>query len=259
LSAALIAGAQIISLDNCENELGGAFLCKMLTQSIITVRELGYSRNIVTAPNNASLFANGNNLVIANDIVRRVLLCRLDAEMERPWERPIKRNLLEVIRDERGKLVCAILTTLRAWHLAGAAVGLPLTGSFEQWSFRIRQPLVWLGYVDPWDGVKEVAADDPRRDELLAVAIEWKRVLGVGKEYRLQTVINTAMTDNDFFQALMTVAGTGKNINNVWAGRWLHRIDGKVVNIDNGYSIDKYKLSKTKTTGNYPHWALVRA
>ena len=231
----------------------------MLTQSVIVVRELGFSRNIVTAPNNASLFANGNNLVIANDIVRRVLLCRLDAEMARPWERQIERNLLQTIRDERGKLVCAILTVLRAWHIAGDGIKLPLTGSFEQWSFRIRKPLVWLGYEDPWDGVKEVAADDPRRDELLAVAVEWKRALGVGNEFRLQTIINTAMGDNEFYQALMTVAGSGKVINNVWAGRWLHRVAGKVVDIDDGYRVRKYKLVKTKTVGNYPHWALVEA
>jgi putative DNA primase/helicase len=189
----------------------------------------------------------------------RVLRSRLDAGMERPWERTIKRNLLNTVRDERGKLVRAILTVLRAWHLAGATVELPLTGSFEEWSFRVRQPLVWLDYEDPWNGVKEVAADDPRRDELLEVIVEWKRALGVGREFRLQTVINTAMGDNEFYQALMTVAGSGKVINNVWAGRWLHRVAGKVVDIDDGYSVRRYKLVKTKTAGNYPHWALVEA
>jgi putative DNA primase/helicase len=203
LGAALIAGDQIIALDNCKHELTGSFLCMMLTQGIIAVRDLGYSRNIATAPNNASLFANGNNLVIGDDIVRRVLRCKLDAKMERPWERSFKCNtLLETARSERGKLVCAILTVLRAWHLAQKVSKLESTGSFEQWSFRVRQPLVWLGYEDPWSGVQSLIANDPRQDELLAVAIEWKRVLGVGTGHKVQAIINSAMTDNDFFSAL---------------------------------------------------------
>jgi putative DNA primase/helicase len=260
LGAALITGDQIIALDNCKHELTGALLCKMLTQRIIAVRELGYSRNIATISNNASLFANGNNLIIADDLVRRVLLCRLDAKMERPWERSIKRQLLDTARNERGKLVCAILTVLHAWHLAGTTIKLPLTGSFEGWSFRIRQPLVWLGYEDPWDGVKDVSANDPRQDELLAVAIEWKRVLGVGMTHKTQTIINSAMTDSDLFLALMTVAGSpsGRNISSVLLGRWLHRVENKVVKIANGSIVGEYKLTKQKAVGGYPYWALMR-
>jgi hypothetical protein len=44
----------------------------------------------------------------------------------------------------------------------------------------------------------------------------------------------------------------------VLLGRWLHQVENKVVNIDDGSGqITKYKLTKTKTVGNYPHWALV--
>jgi putative DNA primase/helicase len=250
LGAALIAGNQIISLDNCENELTGAFLCTMLTQDVVNVRELGFSRNIATAPNNASLFANGNNLIVASDIVRRVPLGRLDAKMERPWEREFDRDILEIARDERGKLVCAILTVLHAWHLAGKKLaGVSATGSYQEWSYRVRQPLIWLGYKDPWSAVRDAAANDPRQDELLEVITEWKRAFGTDKMHTTQQVINQAVVDFGLFSALATVALMGKSISNVRLGRWLHRVNGKIAG--------GYKLTKSKNTGGYPYWTLV--
>ena len=117
LGAALLAGDMAISLDNCDHVLEGSFLCQVLTQRQLNIRILGQSRNAET-PVNATIFATGNNLTIAGDLIRRSLLCSMDAGCERPELRVFNVNAIEATKANRGELVCAALTVLRAWHLA---------------------------------------------------------------------------------------------------------------------------------------------
>jgi hypothetical protein len=89
LGAELLSGNAIVSFDNCSSEVDSELLCQALTQRELRVRELGYSRN-VRVPITALFTVNGNNLVIANDLTRRTLLCQLDAGVERPETRKFK-------------------------------------------------------------------------------------------------------------------------------------------------------------------------
>src|SRR5258708_3939837 len=205
LASALICSDQIISIDNCSNELTSNFLCQALTQQQLKIRLLGYSRH-VNVPVTSTFFATGNNLVIGNDLTRRTLLCQLDAEVERPELRSFKSNVLEVAHADRGKLVCAALTILRAWHVAGTAIGVDPLGSFEDWSFRIRQALLWLDQPDPCDSIESVRENDPFRAGLGTVLMQWKERLGLDKRHTVQQVIAYAMSALDFYSALIAVA-----------------------------------------------------
>jgi hypothetical protein len=117
LGASLLAGDICISIDNCEAPLSGALLCQALTQGELNIRLLGYSRNVGTATN-ATIFATGNNLVIAGDLTRRCLLGSLDAGVERPELRHFSVDPVEEAHSRRDELVIAALTILRAWHVA---------------------------------------------------------------------------------------------------------------------------------------------
>ena len=160
LGAALLAGDTAVSIDNCDHTLEGSFLCQALTQHRLNIRILGQSRNVET-PVNATLFATGNNLVLAGDLTRRALRCAMDAKCERPELRSFNVNAVEAARQQRGGLVAAALTVLRAWHVAGDRLNLSTFGSFEEWSHRIRAPLVWLGKVDPCETLAEIRENDP--------------------------------------------------------------------------------------------------
>src|SRR3954451_21121862 len=72
LGALLLAGEQMIAVDNCENPLGGEFLCAMLTQQVVRARVLGRSE-APELPSNAFVTATGNNLVLAGDMTRRAV------------------------------------------------------------------------------------------------------------------------------------------------------------------------------------------
>jgi hypothetical protein len=92
LVGAALDGQPIVSIDNCNSELRSEFLCQAVERPLLKVRALG-SSELLRIANAASYFANGNNIQIAEDLVRRALQCRLDPNMERPeLRRPVGRN-----------------------------------------------------------------------------------------------------------------------------------------------------------------------
>src|SRR5262249_38672016 len=76
--------------------------------------------------------------------------------LESPDERPEQRkgflfpSLLSWVGENRGRLLAAALTVLRAYCVAGRPdLGLPPWGSFEGWSALVRSAVVWVGLPDP--------------------------------------------------------------------------------------------------------------
>jgi len=226
-----MSGDTIINIDNCGHTLESDFLCQALTHQRLKIRVLGHSRHVETLIN-AAIYATGNNLVIANDLVRRSLLCTMDAECERPELRHFDFNVVETIHTNRGSLVAAALTILRAWHAAGEPSMAEPYGGFGDWSRRVREPLIWLGHADPCESVVKVRDNDPTRTALAGVLAQWKEVLGVSNRRTIQQVISAALVNSDLHSALVSVAGnqSGLLISSERLGRWLHKVEGKIVN-----------------------------
>src|SRR5262249_20385188 len=204
--AALLAGDAMISFDNCDHTLQGSFLCQALTQQRLNIRVLGFSRNVET-PINAAIFATGNNLTIAGDLNRRTLLCSIDAGEEHPEQREFTIDRVETVRANRGTIVAAPRPVLRAWQGANERVeNRQLLGSFEDWSRRIRVPLIWLGRADPCATMAKIKDNDPERSALNAVLAQWEANLTIGGAYTVQEVINRAINVPEFHTALLNVA-----------------------------------------------------
>ena len=252
LSAALLAGDFGISIDNCERELKSDFLCQVLTQPKLNIRILGLSSNVET-PMNAMLFATGNNLTFSGDVIRRTLMCTMDAGCERPELRAFKTDAASEARERRDELVVAALTVLRAWHVAGDRLNLPAFGGFEDWSYRVREALIWLDRTDPCETSVDVRESDPRRGELVTIVEQWKQHLALNQDYTVQQVIGRALVNSDFHNALMAVASSpsGGSVNSVKLGRWLRHVKGKIVN--------GLKLLQSGNRHGYPLWRLVRS
>lgn len=251
LASALLAGDVAISIDNCEVALQGSFLCQALTQQVLNIRLLGLSKNVPTLVN-ASIFATGNNLTIAGDLTRRVLMCALNAGCEHPEQRSFASDPIATVRRARGALVAAVLTVLRAWHVAGEKDACSPLGSFEQWSHRVRAPLIWLGYPDPCETTLKVKSGDPHLMALGTVMAQWKQNIGLGMERTVQQVINVGLGVSDFQVALCNVAAarSGNLVSNDRLGRWLRKIEGRVV--------DGLVFRRTGIVAGYPTWQLMR-
>jgi hypothetical protein len=254
LGASLLAGDACISIDNCDAPLSGPLLCQALTQTELDIRLLGHSRNVRT-PSGSTIFATGNNLEVAGDLADRCLIASLDAKAEQPGLRRFAVNVKQEARIWRGELVVAALTVLRAWRVAwegGERVAVDPFGGFEEWSHRIREALVWLGEPDPCGTVAKVRDNDPERERLAAVVAQWAQYLKLDTRYTIQDVVGRAIGVTSFFNALSTVAGTqnGNSISNERLGRWLRRVEGKIVN---GYTLFRAGILQGSTV-----WELQR-
>ena len=202
---------------------------------------------------NALICVTGNNLVVAGDLTRRTLLGPLDAKCERPELRAFNTDVIETIRAQRGRLVVAALTILRAWHVAREKERLSLSpfGSFEQWSRRVREPLVLARLRRSLRDGSVGEGQRPGREALLAVVMQWEKNLGLNQAYTVQQIIGHAINDVDFHAALSAVAAhRGGMLSNRNLGVWLNRVKGKIVN--------GLKLMHHGNLHGYPLWKLMR-
>ena len=122
---------------------------------------------LVTRPGGHAWIATGNALTVAGDLSSRTVLCTLDPGCERPEDREFDVNLHIDVPQRRGELATAALTIVRAFLAAGAPhQGVPVFGRFEQWSRFAREPLAWLGHVDPCETRRSIESRDPVRDQI---------------------------------------------------------------------------------------------
>jgi len=178
LLAILKDGDPIAVIDNVERPLGGGALCAALTQEVYCDRILGSTR-MVSFPTCLTWLATGNNLVVEGDLTTRVLICRLDAGVERPEEREFDIEPRSYVSANRGALAVAGLTLLRAYEYAGRPrQNLRPFGRFEDFSDLVRSALVWLGEADPCDVRRRVEDADPARQLHIEFMAAWLEVIG---------------------------------------------------------------------------------
>ena len=241
LDAALDSGNPVLLLDNIEGELNNTRLNAMLTQETVSYRVMA-THIEKTVSCNVLCIANGNNLVLPADMVRRSMLCRLDARMESPETRQFRSDPISDVIADRGRFVVAGLTVLLAYAQAGYPNVPPVVAGFEDWGRRIRGALVWLGYDDP---VKSMAANrehDPKRLELLNVLAAWDSV------YKARPVTTKELLKNisdypELEEAVEAVAKSFGGIDDGKFGRFLRDNKDRVVS---GFSL------RNEVRGNKP-------
>lgn len=236
LGGVLLAGDACILLDNIERPLGGDLLCQVTTQPSVRLRPLGTS-GVVSVPTHALLLATGNNLSIVGDLKRRVMLVRLDAQVERPEQRTFARNHLEDVYARRGELIRAALTIPMAYLNAGAPLldGLTPAGSFEQWDRMVRRPLVWLGLPDPLLASETLRDDDPELAAMRALFAAWRELFN-DKAVTVAEVIEAGMdrgpmsgspVNADLFDSLQVACAEKPNARRL--GNWLRYRQNRIV------------------------------
>src|SRR5262249_58713509 len=109
-----------VLFDNLEGRFGNAVPDAALTGTAWKDRILGAHR-MAEAPLYMTWYATGNNVAVAADTARRVCHCRLESPEEWPEERSAFRHpdLLAWVGENRGRLLAAALTVLRAYCVAG--------------------------------------------------------------------------------------------------------------------------------------------
>ena len=226
LGALVIGGVPMISLDNADQDIGGAALCQLVERPVVSLRILGRSEQPEFACR-AAVFATGNNIGVRGDMTRRTLICNLDAGVERPEVCKFKRSPIDEVLADRGRYVAAALTVIRSYLRAGAPKVYDQLGSYGEWSRMVRGPLMWLDQPDPVASMQAAREDDPELANIRELFLSgW---LTLGRMYRVRDIVSAAQGNDDFEDLLLRAAGDRGEISRERLGWWLRKISGRVV------------------------------
>jgi hypothetical protein len=263
IATAMASGRALVSLDNLNGELASDLLCQAMTQPIVLLRRMGVLAEIKIT-SRSTYTANGNNITIADDLARRTLLAQINTKMEKPWEKRFKRKPLAMIAHDRAKYVEATLTIPLAYAASGPSDPPELNG-FDQWSRLVRAPLMWLGEADPVLTMQAAREGDARLQAKATALFAIADLFGLGQD-RARTAAQMIEATDPFSgaaglkelldtplvpgakqkalgEALMAVAGAGKEISAAKLGAWLRGAKGQIVN---GYCLQG-ELDRTRT------------
>jgi putative DNA primase/helicase len=244
LNGHVLAGFLVILMDNCGELIDqDPTLCQVIERPRLSVRRLGASEPVMI-DNTSTIFANGNNTSVVDDLVRRTLRGTLDANTEEPETRPFKLNPARMIGTNRGQYIAAILTIARAYIASNEKPPAPLL-SFEGWSRFVRAPLVWLDCADPVKSIEQLRKADPVRSARALVFTAWRDAIGFQNGVTAPTLIqiaNETPSDKDgklnfsyahpeLRDALLQVASKAGNADVIEPrrlGKWLPRQEGTI-------------------------------
>jgi hypothetical protein len=169
LTTLTLSAAPLAVFDNVKRggEIGSPGLANFLTATIYSDRLLCVNET-VEATICTTVGLTGNGCEVVGDNTRRVVRVDLDAGMERPELRAFAFDCEVEARAERGELVAAALTMLRAHALEGRpqVPGRSVLGSFEDWDRLVSGALVFAGAPDPLVLLDKTRTADPERNRL---------------------------------------------------------------------------------------------
>ena len=268
LFAALRGGSKVLLWDNVRDPLGNSVIDSFLTSALFADRVLGLSEN-VELPNRSLFLVSGNNLVLTGDTHRRILLARLDAQIESPFKREFEFDPLTEVCNNRQTLVVAALTIVRAYISAGRPkVAKGRIASFELWDDLVRQPLCWLRermmesgrdltdlpvFVDPANSIDRAASENPETSKLAALLNAWIATFGTTPTSPAQAITKATEgygAQSVLFDALDEIAGQNRKLNVRILGRWLERHAGQLCT--------GLRLLLANKTNGLKRWTVVR-
>jgi hypothetical protein len=237
LFTALRSGGKALVWDNVTGIFDSASMAAFITADAMVDRILGKSE-AVRIPNRALLILTGNNLSLAGDLPRRVIICRIDPETEQPFARQFDLDPLQWVLENRMAILVAACTLIRARfaHVTKPAHG--RLASFEAWDDLVRQTVVWAAIMlrpfefgDPMDLVREAQAADPEADALFALLDALKERFR-GAEFNSKEVMVAIQTDTAnraIETALLDLAGDRATRSAKSIGRVLKHREGRIV------------------------------
>lgn len=193
LTAAAIEGTPIIHLNNLTFDLKSALLCHIITDKLVGLRLFYTNKETYKCDcRGQTVFANGNNVYVEGDLVRRTLTCALDAKMDRPETRTFDLDPIEKALKNRREILAAIFTIVRAHIAAGRPKpdNAAKIADFVQWSKFVQHPLMWLKMEDPFKSMEDARKDDPERSALWARIEALKNVFGEGNWFAASDIDN---------------------------------------------------------------------
>jgi putative DNA primase/helicase len=230
ISSMLMQGNQVCVIDNVDYILGGAFLCRALSQEQVSCRILGVSK-MITVNTNTVFIATGNNVQVDGDLNRRTLVIRLNPKTEKPYTLTFNGDIVQDFIENRHDYLMLLLSMSRVLldRNSNQAGGF---GSFTEWSNTVRNICIQLGLPDPILGIKAPETTDMNFIIHRSVLNLWVHFLG---SEPVSTAEVAAKAGGELRELLLPVASKkgGNELCPVRLGKWLSARIDRI--IDNKY------------------------
>jgi hypothetical protein len=195
--------------------------------------------------------ATGNNPEFSNEMARRLVRIRLDANVERPWQRSDFRHpdLMTWARANRARLVAACLTLCQAWIAEGRPRGTRAIGSYENWAHVLGGVLEVAG-IDGFLGNLEemMAASDSEGAAWSGLVRAWwnrfgTAVVGSGDLYPIACACEPAIP----------IGGATEHARRIAFGRAIGGMRDRVFDLGSV----RVRIQKARVLHNSGQWQLV--
>lgn len=181
ITSILSRSPSVVFLDNLTGTLNSSTLAAALTSSVWEGRILGTSQT-VRLPARCIWIITANNLQLSTELARRSVRIRLDAKMDRPWDREPSNfrhsSIIGWARGNRGELIWAALTMIQNWLSKGRPnpVGIKPIGGFEIYSHVIGGILQCAGISGFLGNMEDFYNASDRETEIFRsfVAVWWQ-------------------------------------------------------------------------------------
>jgi hypothetical protein len=176
--------APVVVFDNVTGVQRSSVLAGLLTSSGEQQdRVLGTNNQTVTTINDRVWVMTGNNLSLGGDLVRRTILVQIDPDMANPESRTSFKipNLDQWVDEHRNDILHAMLTLVRAWHVAGRPTPFrKQSDSFARWESAVAGILKVAGVPGEFDQESGKKAAGGGDDDGLSMLLDrlWERFEG---------------------------------------------------------------------------------
>jgi hypothetical protein len=179
ITSVLLQGKRAVIWDNMVGTFDSATMGALLTFPTFSDRVLGRSE-MANMPSKLMVLFTGNNVALAGDMPRRILICRINPQHERVYDRKFSFDPLAYCNANRTNMIAAALTFIRGWYANRTQCGTHGRGrlaSFEGWDSLVREPVAWIGRVtdewcvDPIESIDENIANDPKTNDLVQLLL----------------------------------------------------------------------------------------
>jgi hypothetical protein len=241
----------ILLIDNLRSKLDSSAVAAALTAPFWEDRILGASE-MARLPIRCVWIATGNNPEFSNEMARRLIRIRLDAHLERPWQRAEFRHpdLNTWVRANRGRQVAACLTLCQAWIARGRPRGGKSIGSYENWAGVIGGILETAGIEGFLGNLEEMmAAADAEGGAWSAFIGSWWDRFGTA-EVAAADLVDIANASDP----RVPVGRAGKPIDAAELGRGISRMRDRIFDLDSR----KVQLLFSRMVRRSQRWVLTQ-
>lgn len=178
LLATARSGASMLVVDNATGIFGDAEISQAITAGKLSGRILGASQ-LLSLPWRCLMVVTGNQLTFRRDLARRLMLCDLRCDMERPEARSFELDdLLGHLSANRPRLLGSLLALAVGFARSRVEIDLEPYGGFEGWSRTARLAATWATSIDPCENRGRLQDDDSDLESLRDVLRVWWQDIG---------------------------------------------------------------------------------